>query len=437
MRTALILLTVLLAATLAAAYTNSVVGTAGGADPSVLLYNETYYFYSTDGGRYYSSTNLTSWTQGANVFPDSMASLWAPDVYYHPEDGKFYMHYTINYKLRVAMADAPTQKFVDQRQIFVNAIDSHLFRDDDGKLYLYFTLTPNFIMYCIPMATPSTTKGPVKVLFQPDTPWELNGGSINEGPWMVKHNGIYYLIYCGSSGQTQYYALGYATATSPTGPFTKHPGNPFFQDLVNISGPGHGSVTRDRNGDLWLLYHQKTGRTDGWQRDICLDKLWFDSLGVLHGTPTRGTNQTAPVTTPTLVWSPDISPRGGTFTSPATIKLSCRTASAEVRYTLDGSDPTAASPLYADSVLLDHSATVKAKAFKAGMTASTVAAQAITVNVSGILDHAMLTASKAYLPDLVYDMRGHAYPASATVTLPPGVYVGMVNGQPLKMVRLR
>jgi beta-xylosidase len=46
---------------------------------------------------------------------------------------------------------------------------------------------------------------------------------------MLKRQGTYYLMYSGSGADGPDYAIGYATAKSPLGPFTKHSGNPIAQ----------------------------------------------------------------------------------------------------------------------------------------------------------------------------------------------------------------
>merc|ERR1712151_559771 len=62
---------------------------------------------------------------------------------------------------------------------------------------------------------------PTEVL-KPSQDWEfLNGGGpfrgVNEGPWMVKVETTYYLMYSGADAHSEHYALGYATATSQPG----------------------------------------------------------------------------------------------------------------------------------------------------------------------------------------------------------------------------
>lgn len=362
-------------------YTNPIlpIERGAGADPSVLWHEGKWYFYSTNPGlNVFSSDDLVHWEKGPQLLPDDFKRLWAPDLYYHPEDGKFYNYYTKRYKIGVAAAGHPEGPFEDLGFLAIPAIDAHLFRDDDGRLYLYFTQTPSFTMYCVPMKSPTETGGPVTKCFEISQAWERNSFEINEGPWMLKHNGTYYLLYSGSDGQSVYYAIGYATAPTPIGPWTKHAGNPVFQDLPEIFGPGHGSVTMDRTGQLWHLYHQKVSEEKGWARDINLDPVAFDENGNFGGTPTRNQPQPMPVVDPDLVWIPEIRPRGAVFNDSVTVELSTRTPGATIRYTLDGSDPTENSPAYSGPFVLDNSAMVSARAWKTGMTPGTVARQTFT-----------------------------------------------------------
>jgi beta-xylosidase len=113
---------------------------------------------------------------------------------------------------------------------------------------------------------------------------------------MIKHQGVYYLLFSGGSADSEHYAVGYATSGHPAGPFTKYRGNPIIRKGNGILGPGHPSVIRDRAGKLWMVYHQQKDETRGWNRIICIDPVWFDGEGVLHGKASRGTSLPAPVT---------------------------------------------------------------------------------------------------------------------------------------------
>ncbi|MCK4911516.1 MAG: family 43 glycosylhydrolase, partial [Thermodesulfovibrionales bacterium] len=129
----------------------------------------------------------------------------------------------------------------------------------------------------------------------PTEPWERKHILVTEAPWLIKHKGVYCLIYSGGGSDSMDYAMGYATSKSPTGPFQRHPGNPIIKKGGGVYGPGHGSVTRDRKGDMWMVYHQKQDATRDWMRFIAIDPLWFDDQGVLHGRATRDSEHPAPV----------------------------------------------------------------------------------------------------------------------------------------------
>jgi beta-xylosidase len=293
-----LLLSMSLAATEGATYTNPVIDEIGPADPTVVLFEGTYYLYPTgDNVSYhvYTSRDLVHWTKGGRVFQPGPRDVWAPDVFRDPNDGKFYLYYTVNKRIGVAVADRPDGTFVDKASFYENAIDAHMFRDGDGQYYLYYVQLPGFRIHVQRMKSPLEREGePVEIL-RPTEPWEKLRGDVTEGPWMLERNGTYYLLYSGTGADSLDYAIGYATANKPTGPFTKYEGNPIVKRTDTALGPGHGCVVRDGAGNLWSVYHQQKDDTERWNRFICIDPLWFDDAGVLHGKATLRTPQPAPV----------------------------------------------------------------------------------------------------------------------------------------------
>lgn len=77
--------------------------------------------------------------------------------------------------------------------------------------------------------------------------------------------------------------------------------------------------------------------------------------------------------------TPTITPNGGTFPEPVEVTLACPSVGAAIRYTTNGTEPTEQSARYEQPLTLNKSATVKAKAFKAGMTPSGMASANFTI----------------------------------------------------------
>ena len=278
-------------------YRNPVIDEIGPADPTVIYHRGTYYLYCTgDDWSYavYRSTDLVHWTKGPKIFAPGKSGVWAPDVFYDEDSRNFYLYYSVQYRIGVAVSDKPDSLFVDRGLIIKNAIDAHMYRDPDGSYYLYYKAIPNSRIVVQKMASPVQKEGDPVELLRPTQQWEMGEVPVTEAPWMVKHGQTYYLLYSGNGAGTLNYAMGYATSVSPTGPFVKHLANPILRRGGNVYGPGHGSVVTDRGGNLWLVYHQQKDDTEKWNRFICIDRLWFDERGILHARPARGTDQPAP-----------------------------------------------------------------------------------------------------------------------------------------------
>lgn len=82
-----------------------------------------------------------------------------------------------------------------------------------------------------------------------------------------------------------------------------------------------------------------------------------------------------------IVATPIISPGSGFYTTAQNATITCATEGAEIRYTLDGSDPIETSGLYKDAIFIDEVVTIKAKAFKANWIASSVATETYIVAI--------------------------------------------------------
>jgi Carbohydrate binding module (family 6). len=85
--------------------------------------------------------------------------------------------------------------------------------------------------------------------------------------------------------------------------------------------------------------------------------------------------------------TPTFSPAGGTYPEAQDVTISCATAGATIKYTMDGTTPTASSQTYAGPLHIASTTSVKAIAFKEGMTNSEVAATTFNISRSkGVMD---------------------------------------------------
>lgn len=84
----------------------------------------------------------------------------------------------------------------------------------------------------------------------------------------------------------------------------------------------------------------------------------------------------------TTVADVTFSPPGGTFASAQNVTLATTTTGATIRYTTDGSTPTASTgTIYSSPIAVASTATIKAIAYKMGLTESTVTSATYTISV--------------------------------------------------------
>lgn len=164
------------------------------------------------------------------------------------------------------------------------------------------------------------------------------------------------------------------------------PGQSYIAYGSNISGSVGLKGLTGGNYDLrW--FNPVTGATVN-QSNVSVpagDRQWSKPSGMGNEIALwvhfRGGNPPPPPPPTPTAATPTISPNGGTFSGPATVTLQSATSGAQIRYTTNGTNPTATSLLYSAPFSLSVSATVKAKAFRSGYNDSAVAQASFVVNV--------------------------------------------------------
>lgn len=325
-------------------FTNPV---APGADPFVFKDDDgTYYLYATSGDEYgyrcYSSKNLVEWkSEGYCLLKDDVYTdpnsdfnkyaFWAPEVMKY--EGKYYLVYTAQHRIGVAVSDSPTGPFTNNARRYLinsaNVIDGNFFVDDDGTVYLYFVTqrkaefngvkveAGNNIWGCVfDMEELKIDLKSIRLLVQWDAEIEtlaLSGGDCVEGPFMIKNNGTYYMTFSSNRYQNTKYSVHYATSDNPLGTFKRDKNNITlmcddldYKDNKNphLYGTGHHCFVEAPNGkDLLIVYHaHRTGRSSAGltgaslvsPRSACIDIAWFTDDGkLLAGTKENPTVPTA------------------------------------------------------------------------------------------------------------------------------------------------
>lgn len=296
-------------------YTNPVSDTPlQMGDPFVLQHGDKYFLFGTnasnEGFKCWESPDLVQWTPKGWAYQETDAS-WAKSHYWAPEvkeyRGKFYLTYSAMPKsadtprllIALAVSDKPagpyTDLFAPWFDFGYSAIDGHIFVDDDGKPYLYFSRNGvqdgySFgIIYGMALAEDlSKPIGEAVKLMEADQPWEkvrYAENRCNEGAFVLKHNGRYYMTYSANHTGFPHYGIGYATADNPLGPWVKAEENPIAATNleIGVSGPGHSCITRSPDGkELFIVYHTHADpKKPSGERVVNIDRLRFAEDGKL------------------------------------------------------------------------------------------------------------------------------------------------------------
>lgn len=264
-----------------------------------MQYGGGYYLYPTTNGfnggpiggvRCWYSTDLMSWQPKGWAYLISentwaQNTLWGPEVHYL--NGWFYMFFSASNEttgpLRVCVARSqnPEGPFEDYKAPLFSpvyeAFDVNFFADDNGHFYLYWVAIGSGIwgqeidsnLNLLGSASQSLVWAPLQS-------WE---GNICEAPFMFKNGSNYHLMYSGNSFTSSNYAVGYATSSSPLGPFTKYIGNPILKKDLSlappVSGPGTHSIVKSPDGsELFIVYNAHTHPDEGGgDRSLYIDRM--------------------------------------------------------------------------------------------------------------------------------------------------------------------
>ncbi len=237
--------------------------------------------------------------------------MYAPDVV-QGNDGKYYLYYFMGNHgtIGVAVCDTPAGRYKYSGRVKypdgtvlgrknekdLHQFDPGVFRDDDGKIYIYTGFSPknpNIFTRFKPVNINGamgaeleddmlTVKLPLARIAKSQhcskgTGYE--GHEFFEASSMRKFNGKYYFIYSSVNGHELCYAMG----DSPLGEFRYKGTLVSIGDLglsdkpLNYLGNTHGSVEYI-NGKYYVFYHRQTNR-HCYSRQACAEEIKMNADG--------------------------------------------------------------------------------------------------------------------------------------------------------------
>jgi beta-xylosidase len=296
---------------------NPIVQTWFTTDPAPLSYGDKVYvyvghdedkadFFWMYDWRIYSSSDMVNWTDHGTQLSLSSFS-WADDRAWAAQaierNGKFYWYICAHSRLAggmaigVAVSDSPTGPFHDAigKPLFDNGswdnIDPTVFIDDDGQAWIYWgnprvyyaKLNKDMISFDGEVKTLDMTEetfgGPV--LSQREKGKQYKDSYV-EGPWIMKREGLYYLLYA-AGGVPEH--ISYSTAPSPDGPWTYR--GPIMPLEDTRSFTNHCGIAEHKGHNYFFYHTGKLPSGGGYGRSVAIEEFLFNpdgSFPLIHHT---------------------------------------------------------------------------------------------------------------------------------------------------------
>ena len=301
---------------------NPIVQTSFTPDPAPVVFDDELYvftgcdrdgnndFYYMTGWQCFSTKDMKNWTDHGRILEDTSFSwcgkndAWASQCI--ERNGKYYFYFTTTNQgpggggraIGVAVADSPEGPYKDVLGKPLcgpnwDYIDPTVMIDDDGQAWLMFG---NPKCYYVKLKEDMVTlDGEIKQFDMNAQQFgsSQKGTTYGEGPWICKHDNLYYLIWAsfvdGFGGESQCYATG----PSVTGPWTY--GGVIQQGSNSFTT--HGGII-DYKDHSYFFYH-KNGIPGGgaFNRSASCEEFTFNpdgSIPVMKLT-TTGPDQIEPL----------------------------------------------------------------------------------------------------------------------------------------------
>ena len=284
---------------------NPIIQTKYTADPAPMVYNDTVFLYTghdeDDATGFkmlnwmlYTSTDMVNWTDHGIVaslkdfkWVNTDNGAWAPQCI--RRNNKFYLYCPVpnGLGIGVLVSDSPYGPFKDPigKALIKNGpqdIDPTILIDDDGQAYLYWG-NPELWYVKLNEDMISCSSEPKKMPEFIKTKGEKDPFHYQEGPWVWKHNGHYYVAYASTCCPE---GIGYAMANSPIGPWE-------YKGMIMEGDPrssGNHPGVIDYKGKSYVFGFnyailKQTMSKHYERRSICLENLIYNADGTIQKLP--------------------------------------------------------------------------------------------------------------------------------------------------------
>ena len=276
---------------------NPIIQTKFTADPAPMVYNDTVFLYTghdeddamgfkMQNWLLYTSTDMVNWTDHGEIaslksfkWVNTDNGAWAPQCI--RRNNKFYMYCPVpnGMGIGVLVSDSPYGPFKDPigKPLIKNSnhdIDPTVLIDDDGQAYLYWG---NPYLYYVKLNEDMISYSG-EIVNEPSKP-----ANYQEGPWVWKRNGHYYLSYASTCCPE---GIGYAMSNSPTGPW-EYKGM-IMEGDQRSSGNHPGIIDYKGNSYVFGFNYsigQKTMSKHYERRSICVENLTYNEDGTIQKLP--------------------------------------------------------------------------------------------------------------------------------------------------------
>jgi len=210
--------------------------------------------------------------------PEIDPLLFAPDAMFR--NNQYYLYFCTpngKYSEGVATSGSPLGPFGHAQKLNLSkygGIDPAIFVDDDGQAYYYWGQATMKGAKMMPdMVTIDTTTIQSSLLNSKDH-------FFHEGSFVFKRKGIYYAVYADQERRdSRPTCLGYATSSSPLGPFT-------YRGIIidNFgcdpeSWNNHGSVAEYLG--KWYVFYHRSSQGSQLMRRACMELISFAADGFI------------------------------------------------------------------------------------------------------------------------------------------------------------